>query len=144
VSRREWLEANRDRLNTLKREWYRRNRESHQGRVLARRLALRQWLREYKSHLRCERCGEDHPACLDFHHRDPEQKEVIVSKLVDQRGWGIERILREIAKCEVICANCHRKETGPAPMSRTRRSSSVVEQRFRKPSVGGSSPPFGS
>ena len=55
-------------------------------------------------------CDESHPACLDFHHRDPREKVMILSKVTNQRGWSIERILAEIAKCEVICANCHRKE----------------------------------
>ena len=68
----------------------------------------RKWFDEYKSQLRCERCLETHPACLEFHHREPKKKEIVVSKALDW-GWSIERILTEIAKCDVVCANCHRK-----------------------------------
>jgi hypothetical protein len=113
MASKEWIQANQDHLNALKREWYCRNRASHKARVQARKRALRQWFREYKAQLRCERCGESHPACLDFHHLDPGQKVMIPSKLANQRRWSVERILTEVAKCEVICANCHRKEHWP-------------------------------
>jgi hypothetical protein len=55
------------------------------------------------------RCGESHPATLDFHHRDPNEKDFLLSSAA-RNGWGKERILREIEKCDVICSNCHRKE----------------------------------
>jgi hypothetical protein len=54
----------------------------------------------------CIRCGEVHPACLDFHHRNPEEKEGHIGEF---RKFGMKRLLAEIAKCDVLCANCHRK-----------------------------------
>jgi hypothetical protein len=66
------------------------------------------WLREYKRTLACGMCRENHPACLDFHHRDPTQKDFRISAL-GCMGWSKERVLAEIAKCDVLCANCHRK-----------------------------------
>ncbi len=75
-----------------------------------RRHSLQKWLRKYKSSLSCE-CGENHPACLDFHHRDPSTKLDIVGNLT-RRGFSIQRILEEIQKCDVLCANCHRKLEG--------------------------------
>jgi hypothetical protein len=75
---------------------------------LARRRELADWLVELKSQLVCARCGEDHPGCLQFHHADPTQKELSISDAV-RRGWGRQRILAELAKCEVLCANCHAK-----------------------------------
>lgn len=53
----------------------------------------------------CIYCGETELMCLDFHHRDPEQKEFGISRGV-LRG---KDLLKEIAKCDVVCANCHRK-----------------------------------
>lgn len=47
-------------------------------------------------------------ACLEFHHKDPSKKEVTLSRAVNN-GWSIERMEKEIAKCVVLCANCHRK-----------------------------------
>lgn len=60
-----------------------------------------------KSKLGCKECGETHPACLDFHHRDPSSKVSDVSNLVGCASW--KTVLREIEKCFVLCANCHRK-----------------------------------
>jgi len=75
---------------------------------LARRRAIADWFVELKSALVCRRCGEPHPGCLQFHHTDRMQKEVSVSDAV-RRGWSRRRIEAEIAKCEVLCANCHLK-----------------------------------
>lgn len=58
--------------------------------------------------LKCEQCGEEHPACLDFHHVDPNEKEYTVSYMV-LGGLAIESIEKEIAKCKVWCSHCHRK-----------------------------------
>ena len=74
----------------------------------ARRRMLAKWFTELKSTLVCARCGEAHPACIQFHHADRSLKEMELSDAV-RRGWGRDRILREIDKCEVLCANCHAK-----------------------------------
>lgn len=72
------------------------------------RTRHREWLKTLKIGLSCIRCGEDDPVCLDFHHREPDEKEFSIS-LASQQGWGRARVLAEIAKCDVLCANCHRK-----------------------------------
>jgi len=54
----------------------------------------------------CRICGEKDPACLDFHHRDPTTKEGHIGEF---RRFGAARLPAEIAKCDVLCANCHRK-----------------------------------
>lgn len=69
----------------------------------------RAWLKEYKKTLKCSRCPESFWACLDFHHKNPEEKEFEIREIVD-KGVSMARILKEIAKCDVLCANCHRKE----------------------------------
>ena len=66
------------------------------------------WLKEYKLSLACTQCGENHPGCLDFHHRDREQKDGPIAQAAWQ-GWSVARILAEMAKCDVLCSNCHRK-----------------------------------
>ena len=55
----------------------------------------------------CLRCGERDPRCLDFHHRDHTSKVAEVSRLIGHKPATLDA---EIAKCDVICANCHRKE----------------------------------
>jgi len=56
----------------------------------------------------CARCGgRDWPArVFDFHHRDPSTKDIPPHRLPHDAGW--KRLLLEIAKCDVLCANCHR------------------------------------
>lgn len=56
----------------------------------------------------CCRCGyKEHPAALEFHHTDPSTKTDGVARLYMGRR---ERLDEELAKCEVICANCHNIE----------------------------------
>ena len=67
------------------------------------------WFMGLKSRLECEICGENEPVCLDFHHVS-DDKYSEVSKMV-WKGYSLKRILEEMAKCAVVCANCHRKIT---------------------------------
>jgi hypothetical protein len=64
------------------------------------------WVNAHKT-VPCVRCGKCyHPACMDFHHLDRSTKKFgIGSGLYRQSRAAIER---EIAKCVVMCANCHR------------------------------------
>lgn len=71
-----------------------------------RQRGLAAWYGELKSRLACGRCGENHPACIQFHHADPTVKELSISDAV-RRGWGRKRIEREIDKCKVLYTNCH-------------------------------------
>ena len=88
--------------------WYRRNKAVHIGRVGQRRKRMRERFQELKRTLSCNRCVENHPACLQFHHRDSSRKEFTISTI---RGGDVsaERVLAEMEKCEVVCANCHLK-----------------------------------
>lgn len=54
----------------------------------------------------CKVCGITHPACLDFHHRNPDEKTMAVSELI--RHSKFDDALSEVEKCDVLCANCHR------------------------------------
>jgi len=98
---------NRARFNEHWRKWYRENREKKIAWQMRRRAEMRAWFRELKSTKSCLRCGEATLECLQFHHRDPAEKDIEVSNMIS--GWSRERILEEIAKCDVLCANCHLK-----------------------------------
>ena len=110
MSTREWREHNKERQLKLQREWYSRNTAIAKSWVRDRKIKLAEWFAAYKRTLRCARCGESHPACLDFHHKNPLEKDVALSQVIYTKGWSKERILNEISKCEVLCSNCHRKE----------------------------------
>jgi hypothetical protein len=105
-----WVDKEKKRLydQQWNREFYRKNREAELARVSKRKRELGNWLREYKSKLTCEICPESDPVCLDFHHRDAKTKDFTIATL-KQNGWSIDKVLREIKKCMVVCANCHRK-----------------------------------
>jgi len=90
------------------RQYYEQDPDRQIARNKARVRVVREWLDEFKKTVFCAHCGERHPACLDFHHEDPSQKEYLISYIA-YSGWGLARIKQEIAKCTVLCANCHRK-----------------------------------
>ena len=72
------------------------------------RLEFKQWFLDLKKGKKCSHCPENYPACLDYHHVDPKTKwkDGIHSAV---RSWSKRRVLEEIAKCIILCANCHRK-----------------------------------
>jgi len=54
----------------------------------------------------CEKCGYNKSiGALDFHHRDPSQKEFAISSV----HRGFDKMEKETDKCDLICANCHRE-----------------------------------
>jgi len=62
-------------------------------------------LNEYKSSQTCKKCGNDKYYLLEFHHIDPTQKDSEVSTLL--RTQSKKSAWDEIAKCVVLCKNCH-------------------------------------
>jgi hypothetical protein len=88
-------------------DYYQNNREKINARNKTYKLKIRKWFREYKKKLECTKCGETHYACLEFHHVR-KNKEKAVSNMVGQ-GYSKNKIMQEIQKCTVLCANCHRK-----------------------------------
>jgi hypothetical protein len=57
----------------------------------------------------CMDCGVSYPAyVLEFDHRPEEDKSFNVSNGV---VYGRKALLREIAKCDIVCANCHKTRT---------------------------------
>jgi len=54
---------------------------------------------------KCTLCNfTGHPAAFHFHHTNPEEKDCNWNKL-RLRSWS--RILLELEKCQLLCANCH-------------------------------------
>jgi hypothetical protein len=54
--------------------------------------------------------NETDPQVLEFHHRDKSKKDMDVTHMLSG-GYSIKRIEAELAKCDVLCANCHRRVT---------------------------------
>ena len=91
------------------RAWYKKNAHTQIQRNYAWRQSIQARFAQLKTTLRCARCGENHPACLDFHHDDSAVKETTVNEALWRKNWGLARLLAEAAKCTVLCSNCHRK-----------------------------------
>jgi hypothetical protein len=94
-----------------KREHYLANKQRYvdQARGRKQQLALQRtaYLVEYFRTHPCVDCGQTDAVVLEFDHlRD---KSFDVAQALPYRSW--KSILDEIAKCEVVCANCHRRRT---------------------------------
>jgi 5-methylcytosine-specific restriction endonuclease McrA len=74
----------------------------------ARRDRNNAMLRALKSALGCKDCGEKDPLVLEFDHQDPKTKKFNIGMRVH---GSIAKLMDEIAKCDVRCANCHRRRT---------------------------------
>jgi hypothetical protein len=92
---------------------YRRNRPAYLQRASAQRKVNREECRQqvfdYLITHPCVDCGETDPIVLEFDHRDASLKRESISRMISKRTWPIVQL--EIAKCDVRCANCHRRRT---------------------------------
>lgn len=60
----------------------------------------------------CFDCGKKYPAwIMDFDHRDGRSKIATISFLVFRKLVKFDKIKEEIAKCDLVCSNCHRGRT---------------------------------
>src|SRR6267143_2767210 len=94
------------------REYYRKNREVQKARLLrntaARRADNQRRMIEYLRAHPCVDCGEADIVVLQFDHLADKERDV--SSMLSG-SWSWSAIEKEIAKCEVRCANCHRLRT---------------------------------
>lgn len=75
--------------------------------VSERRRKLKDMAIEYKGG-KCEKCGYNKcNGALEFHHLNPEEKDFSISTSGTTKSF--ERIKKEIDKCILVCANCHRE-----------------------------------
>jgi len=93
-------------------KWY-QNAEHRARHILnskRRKYRNREFIHKYKVNHYCVDCGEKDPLVLDFDHRDRATKCFGICDSVHS-GYSIKKIAEEIAKCDVRCANCHRRKT---------------------------------
>lgn len=53
----------------------------------------------------CDCGGCFHPDAMEFHHRDESTKDFALNRA---KSYGLDRVIKEITKCDLLCANCHR------------------------------------
>jgi hypothetical protein len=108
----EWVEKNRDKVNARKRARRAANYQKYgycipHGPEGEKRL---KWLHELKSRP-CMDCHNQFPTCcMDFDHRIGTVKYGNVSSMF--ANWSSrKKIIAELAKCDLVCSNCHRIRT---------------------------------
>jgi hypothetical protein len=86
---------------------YKKNKKYYKNKARKYDSKIKEWFNDYRSKLKCEVCGEDHPSTFDFHHIYPSKKIENISVLVV--NGSLKKLQSELLKCKVFCANCHRK-----------------------------------
>jgi len=94
-------------------EWRREYQRKRWAEGTSSQFRKRQELTEFINELKnvpCADCGHSYPPyVMDFDHVRGEKKYNVTS--MKGRSASKRAILEEVAKCEVVCANCHRIRT---------------------------------
>lgn len=83
-------------------------KQCHNGYVKQKYQERKEDIDDLKSSLKCAKCGDDRSYVLDFHHKDPKEKDNTISRLTAHQA-SKEKLNQELQKCICLCANCHRE-----------------------------------
>lgn len=90
---------------------YLANKQAYKDRAVARKQALRDEVKELKEASPCTDCGISYPYyVMHYDHLGLEEKVLDVSRLINKTASRVQ-VMNEIAKCELVCANCHAERT---------------------------------
>jgi len=93
-------------------QWYQDNKTAHIQNVMLHkeqaRIEARIYIYEYLASHPCSMCGEADPVVLEFDHIKGKEEEI--SRLITN-GASIDRLEKEMKRCQVLCSNCHRCKT---------------------------------
>jgi hypothetical protein len=91
------------------REHYLRNKAYYLAKASRHHARAKALIRDAKTNKPCADCGKSYPYyVMDFDHRPSETK---CRELNKSHLFGVRKAAAEIAKCDVVCANCHRIRT---------------------------------
>lgn len=94
---------------THQQEHYRKNKEAYLFKAKETKNRAVQFVRSFKEGKPCADCGNVyHPFVMDFDHLYDKVRDI---SQMARRGASEESLLNEMAKCELVCANCHRMRT---------------------------------
>jgi hypothetical protein len=97
--------------NAYTRDHYSKNKAYYKSKSKQHRDRLRTITDRLKD-VPCMDCGVKYPPyVMDFDHRDPKDKSFTVASAQSQSLVSSDRLEEEIAKCDVVCSNCHRERT---------------------------------
>lgn len=99
-------EADYEQHRQYTRAHYAANRQYYADKRARRQKEVREYVRSLKS-VPCLDCGVSYPPyVMEFHHRNPTEKEHDMNRLANNGSYVT--IDREAGKCDILCANCHR------------------------------------
>jgi hypothetical protein len=111
---------------SYQREYYSRHKEYYLDLQNDRVERNRRVIREAKA-VPCADCGQRYPHyVMDFDHRPGEKKCFNISIAAGQTRLSLQKMLAEIAKCDVVCANCHRERTYKRWQEKAKRTSEAL------------------
>lgn len=88
---------------------YRASRDVNRPKYVHRNI---KFIEEYKKDKPCLDCHEVFPSCaMDFDHRKPKKDRYCSISMLVQKCASLDRIKKEVKKCDLICSNCHRVRT---------------------------------
>jgi len=103
-------EEDREKQRKYSRDHYKRNKKSYLDRNREKKANISSYIRQYKEHHGCMDCGGKFPYyVLDLDHRVGTDKKFTPSHLHRTNSW--DKMIAELDKCDVVCANCHRART---------------------------------
>lgn len=106
-----YLDPNDPRRAESSRKYYQKNKTLYAKRATTNKRRAQIFVAESKSGKPCMDCGVSYPPyVMDYDHRDPDDKIDNLSAMA-LRGWSNARLAVEIAKCDLVCSNCHRERT---------------------------------
>lgn len=90
-----------------KQDWYKKNKERTLERSRLSEVKKRVAIRAAKSNP-CKDCGFSYPYyVMQFDHVRGKK----LFNIAEHHNTGIKKLLEEIAKCDIVCANCHAERT---------------------------------
>lgn len=102
--------GNRDKKYKTERKWFKNNKKWLKNWKEQRNQKIADYIDNILLSSKCKYCGESDIRCLEFHHRNPKKKKFKISEATG-RGLSLKTIVKEIKKCDILCANCHKKRT---------------------------------
>jgi hypothetical protein len=91
--------------------WYRANKAKRRAKGRADRAAYVAWLDSLKEDKPCADCGGTYPSyVMEWDHLPGAIKTLVLAN-TRKAAYSKKRILAELEKCELVCANCHRERT---------------------------------
>ena len=104
----EWHENNPEKVKESAQKWRKDNREQINEREKSEYKKKKQFINNYKLSKGCSICGYNKcAAALDFHHEGDNKKFSIGE--APSNHIDLERIKKEMDKCNVMCCCCHRE-----------------------------------